>query len=122
MRAWLIKVEESLLGPLGPDLGVLALLAFGAQGERQQRLNEVMEWRQQRATLVAKGTIATAVGFVTSLVLSAFKAELEMPAALFIGALGGAVVVALCGLYVLSRAKLVEVEYALLLALLRLLP
>lgn len=115
MLSLIARWEEAVLGPRGPNLNDLRLLALGGGNSRQERLNEVLEWRYQRGMAVAKGMAGTAAGFFGSLVLSAFKAELHMPPVLFAGALAGAILIGLSGVYVFARARNMPSEYARLL-------
>ena len=116
--AWL---EGWLLGPPGPTINHLAMLSYASEDKGQERLHELVEWRVQRATTVAKATVGAAASFSTALVLSLFKNELHIASAVLAVALVLSLLSASFGIYTMRRLASLSSDYSVLLVLLRLL-
>lgn len=106
---------------IGPEPIVRDLWLMAGSADAEQRLHEHLDWRAQRATAVAKGTLGTSVSFVVSLLVAQFKAELHINSWLVAGAVGGAVAIGIPGVYVLNRVARLQAGYPVYLLALRLL-
>jgi hypothetical protein len=91
-----------IFGPL-PTIEELLQLVYGAPASVPERLHEMLDWRFQRVTLVAKGLVGSAAGLVTTLLVASFKGELQVASRWIFVAVAGAAVVALIGLAFLRR-------------------
>jgi hypothetical protein len=112
-------LEEWLLGPLRPSIEDLNQLAEGGGEQRHERLHEQLDWRVQRATVVAKGTIGTAASFGIALFVSIFKSELDVPPGILIAAITVSLFSASFGVYTLRRITVLNNNYGALVALVR---
>jgi len=114
------KLYVWIFGPL-PTIEELLALAFGAPASVPERLHHVLEWRFQRVTLVAKGLVGSAAGFVTALLVASFKGELQVASRWIFVGVAGAAVIGLIGLAFLQRVASIGRDYAVFVALARLL-
>jgi hypothetical protein len=118
LRGWTSSSIERLLGR---SVTIDDLWLLSRVTESETRLHELIEWRIQRASLIAKGTVGTAASFVVTLLVAQFKAELQVSSALVACAVAGAVLVGALGIYIQHRVVVLETEYSWLLYVLRLL-
>jgi hypothetical protein len=114
-------MERLFLWILGPEPTIDDLLVLAATPDGEAHLMQLLNWRVERASLVAKGTAGVAVSFVITLLVAQFRAELHIGAGLLAVALVSAVLIAGFGVYVLRRLALLDTHYPQLLYLLRLL-